>query len=230
MSKYIHKIHPTLCDPKDFWGQIKRTVNGKAVSEDQIQMIINAIKSNLLINKNDKLLDLGCGNGALANYMFNDINSYLGVDFSAPLLKVANDNFRKEPNFIFSESDICEFVTSDLGANKYTKVLIYGCFSYLTKENSHQLLLNLVSKYKNLERVFIGNLPDKNKAPLFFKDNPYDEKLLSDSESPIGIWRTKDEFIELCNQTGWEIKFHCMPDNFYSHHYRYDVTLTKKNN
>ena len=56
-------------------------------------MIVNAINSGLNIEADDNLLDLGCGNAALASRLFPLINKYVGLDFSRYLLKVAKDNF-----------------------------------------------------------------------------------------------------------------------------------------
>ena len=34
---YIHKEYPKTCDPNDFFGQVKRTVNGQPISEEEIE-------------------------------------------------------------------------------------------------------------------------------------------------------------------------------------------------
>ena len=70
---HLYKELPKKCDPKDFFGQVKRTVNGKPVSKKDIKLIVDAIKTNLLIEDEDHLFDIGCGNGALASLFFDDI-------------------------------------------------------------------------------------------------------------------------------------------------------------
>ena len=66
----FYKEHPKTCEPDDFWGQVMRTVNGKPVGEEQIQMIIDSVISTLEITESDVLLDLCCGNGALTDRLF----------------------------------------------------------------------------------------------------------------------------------------------------------------
>jgi hypothetical protein len=83
------KEYPKTLAPTDFWGQVKRTVNGQAVSEEQIQMILALIRRELQLDKDDRLLDLACGNGALSQYLFADCREFLGVDFSEVLIDVA---------------------------------------------------------------------------------------------------------------------------------------------
>jgi ubiquinone/menaquinone biosynthesis C-methylase UbiE len=91
----FYKEYPKTCDPNDFWGQVKRTVNGKPVSQDQIEMIVQVACNTLNLSKNDRLLDLCCGNGALTRYLFDACSGGLGVDFSEYLIGVARKHFIK---------------------------------------------------------------------------------------------------------------------------------------
>ena len=70
---YIHKQHPKTVGKTEFWKQIKRTVNGKEVSDSDIKKIVCAINDALQLNENDYVLDLGCGNAALASYFLPKI-------------------------------------------------------------------------------------------------------------------------------------------------------------
>lgn len=228
MSDYIHKIYPTQCDPKDFWGQIKRTVNGRPVPEEQIQMIIDSIFQSLDMNSTDTLLDLGCGNGALAERLFSKMKAYRGVDFSDYLIEVAKNNFEKFPDYTFEVAEMLAFLRADKLSHLPTKVLIYGCFSYLSRDSSKEVLALLFSKYLNVQKVFIGNLPDKAKSEDFFKDRP--QLNLDDPQSPIGVWRTVQEFKALAESVGWTAVVHFMPSSFYSAHYRYDIILQRGEN
>jgi hypothetical protein len=51
IKNYIYKELPKLCEPDDFLGQVKRTVNGKPVSQEQIDIIIAAITNGLKLKK-----------------------------------------------------------------------------------------------------------------------------------------------------------------------------------
>ena len=92
----MHKEFPKSVGRDEFWKQIKRTVNGKEVSEEDISNIVKQITNHILPNKEDHLLDLGCGNGALASNFFPSIGQYTGVDFSEYLLGVAQEFFNPE--------------------------------------------------------------------------------------------------------------------------------------
>lgn len=55
-----------------------------------------------------KLIELGCGNGQLAEYLYErGLNgSYTGVDFSDPLLSAARETFANNPAVTFVKSDV----------------------------------------------------------------------------------------------------------------------------
>jgi cyclopropane fatty-acyl-phospholipid synthase-like methyltransferase len=66
-QKYDYIEYPKSLPEDDYWGQVRRTVNGKPVAETQIAMIVNAIQLGLELESSDKILDIACGNGALSS-------------------------------------------------------------------------------------------------------------------------------------------------------------------
>ena len=82
---YIHKEYPKTCRPDDFWGQVKRTVHGKPVSQDQIDMIIYAIRNGLSLSHED-ILNLRVFSWGVynfynrANLTFQILRKFLKVD------------------------------------------------------------------------------------------------------------------------------------------------------
>lgn len=230
MSKpahYLHKDFPKTKDETDFWGQVSRTINGEAVSDEQIEMIVDAVKTNLCLTGTDQLLDLGCGNGALASYFFADIDKYHGVDFSSYLIEIANKYFKQPEKSSFTNLDIVSFLKCVQSPERFSKCLCYGVFSYLSHSEANEALEILFHRFENLNRVFIGNLPDRARADSFFYDHIDYTDLLDDNLSSIGIWRDQSSFKTMAKQAGWLAEFHQMPDSFYASHYRFDVLLTR---
>lgn len=105
----IYKQYPSAMAPGDFWRQIKRTVNGEPVSDEQISMIVSAIRDALAFSPEDQLLDLACGNGALSQYFFDECENFLGVDVSEILIDVAKRYFEQPKR---------QFVLADVGDRK----------------------------------------------------------------------------------------------------------------
>lgn len=223
---YIHKEYPKKCDPRDFFGQVKRTVNGKPISEEEINLIINAIRDNLDLKHTDVLFDIGCGNAALASRLFDSIKGYIGVDFSEYLVSVANENFAKAGYEIILD-DAIKYLEQTEVDSIVTKVLCYGVFSYFEPKNAEKLLKLVRVKFPNVKRVFIGNIPDKKRADKFYYEEIDYENLLDDHQSSIGKWWAINDFQRLGKSAGWNAEFHFMPSGFYSAHYRFDVLLKR---
>jgi cyclopropane fatty-acyl-phospholipid synthase-like methyltransferase len=223
-KNYIHKEFPKTCDPNDFFGQVKRTVNGQAISENQIQLIVNTISKKLELNQNDFLFDIGCGNAALASMLFNKISGYLGIDFSEYLVEIAKNNFEK-PNYEIKLADAIEYLTTIDINYKVTKILCYGVFSYFNFADANIILRQIKLKFPNVTKVLIGNIPDKKRAKNFyFKDINY-KKLLNNNETNIGKWWSVNEFKKMALDNQFIFDFYVMPEDFYASHYRYDIIL-----
>jgi cyclopropane fatty-acyl-phospholipid synthase-like methyltransferase len=226
---WLHKEYPKTCAPNDFWGQVKRTVKGKPVAQDQIDMIVKAIRAGLQFEESDILLDLGCGNGALSQHFFPSCSRMLGVDFSSYLIAVAKTNFEQPPTYVFLEEDIAAYVSNEQYPLRFTKALCYGAFSYLSHKNARTLLQILSDRFNNIKAFFIGNLPDKEKVGDFYPPDTDYCALVDDNTSPIGIWRSKEDMYQLARETNWVAEFMTMPTSFYAAYYRYDVILRPNN-
>ncbi len=225
--KFDHDQYARSKADNDFWGQIRRTVNGKPVDEEQINLIIERILAKLSIENGDILLDLACGNGALSSRLFSRLTGYRGVDFSAKLIEVANKYFSQDNKFTFTHSGASEFIDVDSNPDRYTKVLCYGSFSYFREEHAANVLAKLYNQYRNVSRVFIGNLPDKDLAEEFYGKGKVNPAELLDNESPIGIWRSRENFVALAKKYGWNAEVSVMPEYYYAAHYRYDILLVR---
>lgn len=226
-QKFDHNEYAKTCAPDDFWRQIRRTVKGEPVSEEQIKMIVYSIQSALRLKPDDKLLDLACGNGALSHLLFDLIAEYLGVDFSDHLILVAKKNFERLPSYRFMKQEAAEYVITELHPERFTKVLCYGSFSYFPSADAAEVLRIIFHKFTNVQTIFIGNLPDKDRAAAFYKTKPAGAEEMSDSSSQIGIWRTRIEFARLAREAGWKADFSVMPAEYYAGYYRYDALLSR---
>ncbi len=172
----------------------------------------------------DCLLDLCCGNGALSSRIIGKCDRGLGVDFSEYLIQIAHRYFantRQE----YVVQDVVDFCNNTADATKYTKAFCYGAFCYLSPAQANQLLSSMRCRFDNLQRVFIGNLADRNKANLFHGQRGDMPDVLDDPCSTIGYWWDERTFINLAQCCGWKAVVSRMPSDFYGSHYRFDVTL-----
>lgn len=227
-NDFIHKEYPKTCAADDFFGQVKRTVNGKPVPQEQIDMIIASIRDGISFYPGCSLLDIGCGNGALSRYLFEDCAQFLGVDFSEYLIQVAKENFEKLPAYEFTEMDAASYVDSERNPERFDRALCYGAFSYLSYSDAERVLKGISVRFTNIGILYIGNLPDKDRAHLFYPEGTDVDSQVSDRGSPIGIWRSREEMSRLAVESGWHVDYKTMPEDFYAAHYRYDAVLTRR--
>jgi SAM-dependent methyltransferase len=223
--KSDYKEYPKTLAADDFWGQVRRTVHGKAVSKEQIRMIVCAIQEHLDFQREDTVLDLACGNGALSRYLFDSCRALLGVDHSDYLIEVAKTNFEQSPDYVFVCADAARYVESEPAPERFTKALCYGSFSFLPAPDALTALAALRRRFTSLRRLYLGNLPDKDRAERFYPPGKDYLGELDDHTAQIGIWRSRAELAQLCAAAGWRTRFVQMPLEFFGSHYRYDAVL-----
>ena len=225
-SKFLYDTFARKIGSEDLQKQIRRTVKGETIPQQQIDMILSAIREGLHLTDGDCLLELACGNGALSHSFAGSCKAYLGTDVSEYLIEVAKTNFEKLPNIRFEQNDALDCLRTLQDPEKYNKILCYAAFQYFPDQMIIALFETVRHKFPNMERMFIGNLPDLQRAHLYFNKDMPEHTVLKSNETPIGIWRTQDEFRTLCLAAGWDASFRRMPQTFYAADFRYDVELT----
>ena len=226
-QKFDFDAYARTCAPDDLLGQTRRTVNGVPVSSEQISLIIDKIHSALAFSPDDRLLDIACGNGALSHLLFDSCAEYLGVDLSEYLILIARKNFEEHPRYRFIQEGAADYVKNEVQPRNFTKILCYGSFQYFPNAEAIEVLDIIYKRFTNVQRVFIGNLPDREKATRFYVKNlPSTEELL-DCHSQMGVWRTLGEFSDLAEAAGWKVQFSTMPTKFHAAHYRIDALLSR---
>lgn len=212
-------------DAHDYWGQVGRTVGGKAVDESQIALIVEAVAKGLDLAAGDVLLDLGCGNGALTDRFFARCGGGLGIDLSDNLIAIANRAFAVPPHRAYQAGDALELVETLNGPERFTKGLCYGSFMYFDDQAAIRLLTTLRQRCSAMSRLYLGNIPDSDRMAPFRQRDDYRPGMETDPQSPIGIWRTRAQISALAAAAGWKASFDQMPDGFYAATYRFDAIL-----
>lgn len=215
-----------MSDPLDFSSQVERTVGGKPVSAEQVSLIVETIRERLDVRAEDRLLDLCCGNGYITDRIFAICRGGTGVDLSDVLISIANRHFkRRECEYI--NEDAATFAESCPGPERFTKVLCYGAFAYLTEGEAERALRALHGRFASVSRIFLGNLPDRSQLLDFYRPDAYVPGVEYDNRGPLGIWRTEEELRDLCSRSGWRVSVTRMPYSFFNAAYRYDALLER---
>ena len=85
-----------------------------------------------------KLMDFGCGNGALVNYLDKYYTSYKGFDISKKQIENANKFFSDSENVSFHEKNLKEKFDS---SEKFDSVYCFGVLHHMTdlKQTVHNV-------------------------------------------------------------------------------------------
>jgi SAM-dependent methyltransferase len=138
-----------------------------------------------MVNDDGRVLDLGCGNGRLANLFKDRRVKYLGVDFSENLIKVAQDNFKGVGNVKFEVGDLLTYKSKD----KFDLILAIASLHHIpTKKEQLRVLKNIFHNLNNDGVVVLTNwnLLQAKWRPYLFKRS---------KEFGCGIFNWRDAFI-----------------------------------
>jgi len=221
-SEFDYLERPKQFERNDFWRQVRRTVNGQPISDEQIQLIVEQVRHGLDLQAGDRLLDIGCGNGALTACFETGVEATLGVDYSAYLIDVAKQHF-ESPRLRFAELSIEQMITGRLQRD-HDKALLYGVSSYVSDDLLKALICWYFGDHDGC--LFIGNVRDERHATAFYKQTKSAQEL-GDHTTSIGKWRTQDWFVQLAQVLGLRAAFMKMPPAFYLSTYYFDVVLTR---
>lgn len=130
-KSYLHIVnHYENCFEK--FGATPRGVDwpNQADQERRFQVMLEITKNHLITNSSATLLDLGCGYGALYDFMRQrnllECFHYSGIDLSEKMIESAEENY---PGVSFEERDI---LTSKLQPSQFDFVLMNGVLTERT--------------------------------------------------------------------------------------------------
>ncbi|MFG1500400.1 class I SAM-dependent methyltransferase [Halobacteriovorax sp. XZX-3] len=216
------KEFPKKFKEDDFWKQVSWTVNGDDISEQDILYITESAIKHLSLDSNSHLLDLGCGNSALSSRFIGKLGTYLGVDYSKYLISIARKYFQYQ-NANFLVSNILDIFDKDINFTHFNKIFSYGVLSYLDDASVIKIFENISTKLINVDSIYIGNIPDISRAENFFYSKDDMDRMLHDTKSGIGAWRSVDFFSKSLSELGWMVEVILMPSDFFASHYRFDI-------
>jgi cyclopropane fatty-acyl-phospholipid synthase-like methyltransferase len=221
-----HEEYPKTLARDDFWGQIRRTIKGRRITEEEVTTLVDHLRELLELRPSDVLLDLCCGNGALSARLFDGCAGCVGADLSPYLIEIAKEYFERPPAYVFFYADAAEFAASVERPESFTKILCYGAFQYLSPATVDGFMRAASQRFPSVRRVVLGNLPDRDRARRFFREG-YTDSDLGDHQSQIGRWWSADEVRALGARFGWEVATTRMSEDFFNAEYRFDAILIR---
>ena len=130
-------------------------------SASYISSFNNFLKLKIKINKNSKILDIGCGRANIISYLYNQYrfnNKPLGIDI------IKNKNIKK--NIIFRKIDAIKYLKET--NFKFDLILIKQTIHFFSKKKIDSLLNLAKNKLNKDGQILIFSLKTKNnKIPCF---------------------------------------------------------------
>lgn len=224
--KWDYEEYPKTLARDDFWGQVRRTIMGRRITEEEMTTLVDHVRDLLELRPGDVLLDIACGNGALSARLFDRCAGYAGVDRSAYLIEIAKEYFERPPRYLFFHGDAAEFAASVQRPESFTKILCFSVLQYLPAGAVDGLMGVVSERFPNAHRFVLGELPERDRAKRFFHEG-YTNGDLEEHQSQIGRWWSTEEVSDLAARFGWDVAIARMPEDYFGAKYRFDAILTR---
>ena len=172
----------------------------------------NELLSKLKLDKEDTVLDLGCGEGSITIPISKQVKSVTGVDLSENMLELLNENAQKENinNIKTVQGDLSNITINDVGAhdiviasrsinrvlniqelianlneiaNKYVFITIYGANNWKIEKEFYE---SIDKEYPELKRS------EKDRVEDFIANVVYDYMTQSDFDFEYYTKKFKD--------------------------------------
>jgi len=195
--------------------------------------IAQDIIDKLKFDKTDVVLDMCCGNAAIAKRISKQCGEIHGVDFSEVLISSAK-HVQKNENI----ANLCLYVADALSIDKlfkenyFDKTYCYFSFQYFDKFKRELLLEKLSRVTKPNGSIFIGDVPDKTRKWNFYESKMkfYREKIsrliqFKEGECDMGWWVDSKEILDWCKEHKLNAEIISQNKNMPHVHYRFDALI-----
>ena len=201
----------------------------------------------------DVVLDLCCGNAALAKYVSKTCKEIHGVDHSEQLIataqKLISTRLSKDeiirpssplrgepegvsiPNLHLHLSDALS-IDKLFGEDQFDKSYCYFSFQYFNRYKREALLQKLSYVTKRKGWIFLGDLPDKTRMWNFYESPKkfYREKIsrllqFKEGECNLGWWIDPKEITQWCDRNRLCASIMPQEKSLPHAHYRFDVLI-----
>ena len=166
------------------------------LTDERNQAEIHKIMPLLQLNKDSRILDMGCGIGRWADAIDCEIQEYLGIDFSERLIQIARQR-NTRPNFAFDQLSLCDFgkYYREHKLQPFDRLAIAGVLMYLNDSDVQELFQLFTRILQPGAKVYIRE-PVGIADRLTLKDF-YSEELAHDYHT---IYRTADEYRQMLSK------------------------------
>lgn len=128
-----------------------------------------------LLTENDRILDIGCGNGKLVQHIIKNkvkIASYVGIDNNVNKIQQARDRFRKIKKFKFFASSIYYPIKEFF--DKANTIILTEVIEHLPEDKRYELIKFLIDNCR--DKKIIITVPNYEVNKIYFNLDGYRHK------------------------------------------------------
>lgn len=211
----------------DYFRQVGKTVGGRPIPDGHLDLIAADISRALELGREDRLLDVCCGNGLVTQRCADRCLDVTGVDFSAPLVAIARSHFAR-PNIRYIVADACA-LPATVTRTPFTKICMYEALQHFTTSEAEAMASGLRASAAGAAPLFWGSVPDEDRKWQFYDTAQRREEYhrrVEEGTDPIGHWWTVSDVARLGARCGYSVRILKPNAALHVAHYRFDVLLT----
>ncbi|NVM02957.1 MAG: methyltransferase domain-containing protein [Candidatus Helarchaeota archaeon] len=144
-----------------------------------------------MMNKGNKILDLGCGSGRAVKYFIDREFKGVGIDLSDEMLKLARENVK---NGEFYKKD---FTQLDFGNNSFDAIISFFALNHIEKEKFKKIISDCKKILKKGGFLLLGMVRGSSEG---YWVGFYGQKM-----ELYGAGYTKKELSDILNSEGYKI-------------------------
>jgi SAM-dependent methyltransferase len=204
--------------------KVGRTIGGRPIKDSEWEIILKDLQRHLQLNKQDNVLDIAAGSGAIAIPFCGKVNSYLALDISKELL--GSITLRQNLKTCLTDVRTVYFENSS-----FTKIIFYFALQHFS-ELETIMLFKKIYHWLNIGGIaYIGDIPDDTRKFDFFNTPERFQAYILSIESGrpiIGNWYNPIFLSKIAYHIGFrDVEIIQQPTNYINSHYRFDIKLIK---
>ena len=213
---------------EDFFHQVERTIAGRAIDPLQIDLVVDAIRTELGLEPTDTLLDLCCGNGLVTIRLSHACQRIVGVDFSTELIEVARKHHSSD-KITYLYGSATEVTPTQLGGIRPSKIVMCVGLQYFSEQNLGDLMRAIGGLTQNSVPIYFTDVPDVDHLYDFY-DTPerradYERRKAVGTEA-MGTWWSARRLDEIMRSFGYSAEIQAQDPRRFGAHYRFDLLAT----
>ncbi len=206
-----------------------RAIGGGGWEEIGFLHAVREIVQTLDLQKDDMVLDIGCGTGLVSLALSPMVATVRGIDLSPRLVERARINVEGVDNITVDVGSITETGESD---SSYSKVLAYSVLQYLDSEDAARRACAEVARVLVPSgRGLLAANPDPQKRELYEErvrtDTPPEHRKAALDILDHVLWVSPERLEELARACGLEAKMAPISPRIWQHFYMYNLIVTK---